>query len=185
MNKCLISFGANLPGPFGNPSQTLQSVIEELRVHGFIISKRSRYYSSPAFPDASKPKFLNTCLELKVAHEALDVLDFLKFIEKKMGRRKNSRWESRICDLDLLSFDNLVFPSIKIFYKWYNMPLNRQIIEQPDQLLLPHPRLQDRAFVLKPLMDFAEDWIHPVTYLSVKEMFEALPIVERDAVRVI
>ena len=102
-----------------------------------------------------------------------------------MGRRKNSRWESRICDLDLLSFDNLVFPSIKIFYKWYNMPLNRQIIEQPDQLLLPHPRLQDRAFVLKPLMDFAEDWIHPVTHLSVKEMFEALPIVERDTVRVI
>ena len=54
--------------------------------------------------------------------------------------------------------------------------------EKPSELLLPHPRLQDRAFVLKPLMEFASDWIHPILKISVKDMFEALPKEDQDSV---
>ena len=56
------------------------------------------------------------------------------------------------------------------------------MINKPADLLLPHPRLQDRAFVLKPLMEVAPNWIHPVLNLSVQEMFDTLPIKDRESV---
>ena len=62
------------------------------------------------------------------------------------------------------------------------MPLKQQIVKKPDELLLPHPRIQDRAFVLKPLLEFAADWRHPVLNLTVKEMFDFLPKHERASV---
>ena len=54
--------------------------------------------------------------------------------------------------------------------------------KKPEELVLPHPRLQDRAFVLKPLMEFASDWIHPIIKLSVKDMLEALPKEDQESV---
>ena len=53
---------------------------------------------------------------------------------------------------------------------------------RPDRLILPHPRLQDRAFVLVPLADVTPDWCHPVLGLTVAEMLAALPQADRDAV---
>ena len=85
--------------------------------------------------------------------------------------------------MDLLSFANQISPSSEVFNYWYKMPLEKQIIAKPNILLLPHPRLQDRAFVLKPLMEFAADWIHPVLNASVKEMYHALSKDDRDSVK--
>ena len=182
MTKCLISFGANLPGPFGSPEETLRAVFNELPNHGLFINKKSSLYSSAAFPDPTEPRFLNGCLEILVDCDALTVLERLKRIELKMGRRENYRWGSRVCDLDLLSFENTICPSKEGFHRWYRMPLDQQIHKKPEELLLPHPRLQDRAFVLKPLMEFAADWIHPVLNYSIREMFESLTEYERKEV---
>lgn len=182
MTKCFISYGANVAGPFGSPADTFKFALEELRTLDFVIEKKSVLYSSLAFPNSEEPKYLNGCLELNVNCSAVELLGFLKSIEIKMGRRENLRWSPRICDLDLLSYSNIVLPSYEVFNYWYKMPLKKQILTKPNELLLPHPRLQDRAFVLKPLMEFAADWMHPVSNLSVKEMFESLPQAERDSV---
>ena len=182
MAKCLISCGANLDGPYGSPVDTLNAVFEEFPRHGLLITKKSRLYSSLAFPDRREPRYINGCLEIMVDCTALVLLDRLKGLETKMGRTNNSRWGSRVCDLDLLSFENSISPNEDSFNRWYNMPLEKQIITKPDELLLPHPRLQDRAFVLKPLMDFAEDWRHPVLNYSVKEMLDLLSKDDRNSV---
>ena len=63
------------------------------------------------------------------------------------------------------------------------MPLEQQIDRTPDQLILPHPRVSDRAFVLVPLADIAPDWVHPVTGQTVLQMLEMLPAEDRAAVR--
>ncbi len=182
VTTCMISYGANISGPFGEPVKTLEFALKELKIRNLSIIKESKLYSSLAFPYSSEPRYLNGCFEIEVHCSAHAVLGHLKEVEVKMGRRENSRWGSRACDLDLLSFANTVCPSNELFDHWYKMPLKQQIVEKPHQLLLPHPRLQDRAFVLKPLMDFAEDWIHPILNLSVKEMFASLPKEDRDSV---
>ena len=182
LTNCLIAWGANIPGPYGNPSETHKAVLKELELAEFIILKKSRLYASVAFPDPQMPQYLNGCLELKIDCKASDLLSFLKLIETKMGRQQNARWGSRTCDLDLLNFDNQVCPSWKTFNYWYKLPFEKQLIKKPNELLLPHPRIQDRAFVLKPLMEVAASWVHPVLNLTTKEMFNAIPCEERDKV---
>lgn len=182
MSNCLIAFGANISGPFGNPTETLKHALKEFQVESLLIKKKSKLYSSLSFPDPRKPKYINGCVQISVSCSASDVLKRLKQIEKKMGRQKKYRWDSRVCDLDLLSFDNQVTPNVETFNHWYKMPLEHQIVEKPVQLLLPHPRIQDRAFVLKPLLEFAASWRHPVLNRTVKEMFNFLPELERDCV---
>ena len=182
MTKCLISFGANLSGPFGSPYETLLRVFQELILRGFVIERKSKPYSSLAFPNPTDPKFLNCCLKISVNCDALSLLNCLKSIEVKMGRQKNYRWSSRTCDLDLLSFGDEVRPNNEILGYWLRMPLREQIAQTPMQLLLPHPRIQDRAFILKPLLEIAAGWKHPILNLSVKELFDSLPKEQRDSV---
>lgn len=182
MSNCLIAFGANIPGPFGSPSETLKLALEEFQFENLLIQKKSEIYTSLAFPDPEKPKYLNGCVRISVNCNASDVLDRLKRIETKMGRQQSSRWDSRICDLDLLSFDDKVSPSRKTFDYWYKMPLRDQILEKPTELLLPHPRIQDRAFVLKPLLQVAAGWTHPVFNLTVRQMLNFLPKEERYSI---
>ena len=183
MVKCLISCGANISGPFGKPSETLTIVLDEFEQRNLKVVNKSALYSSLAFPDPQEPKYLNRCLELKVDVKAAEVLTLLKQIEIRMGRRAGSRWGSRSCDLDLLSFAGQVCPNKKVFDYWYRMTLEKQIIEKPTVILLPHPRLQDRAFVLKPLMEFAAEWTHPVLNLSVREMYNSLSRADKESVK--
>jgi 2-amino-4-hydroxy-6-hydroxymethyldihydropteridine diphosphokinase len=75
-----------------------------------------------------------------------------------------------------------VLPDAATQDRWRLLPSEAQIGSTPDQLILPHPRMQDRAFVLVPLADVAPDWVHPRTGLSVRQMLAALPAEDRDAV---
>ena len=114
------------------------------------------------------------------------LLCHLKFIERKMGRIQSKRWDSRICDLDLLSFDDIIYPNEAAFNYWRKLDPEQQSSQKPEKLLLPHPRIQDRAFVLKPLLEIAPRWIHPVLKMSVSEMLQDLPTAElRDVTSIL
>jgi 2-amino-4-hydroxy-6-hydroxymethyldihydropteridine diphosphokinase len=78
---------------------------------------------------------------------------------------------------------DLVLPDAATQADWRALPPDLQRMRAPDALILPHPRLQDRAFVLVPLADVAPDWVHPMLGMSVREMCGRLPAAERAEVR--
>ena len=79
-----------------------------------------------------------------------------------MGRKKKNRWGNRVLDLDIIGSGSIILPNKFEFNKWLKMPLHKQIKIQADELILPHPRIQDRLFVLKPLDEVDPNWTHPV-----------------------
>ncbi|SCM69757.1 2-amino-4-hydroxy-6-hydroxymethyldihydropteridinediphosphokinase [Donghicola eburneus] len=102
-----------------------------------------------------------------------------------MGRKRIVRWGERVIDIDLISFNEQVSPDTETYQEWVDLPLERQKTKAPEQLILPHPRVQDRAFVLVPLCDISEDWVHPVTKLTARQLRDSLPDTEVDSVQAI
>ena len=172
---CLITTGANLPSATGTALQTLEKALELFPLESLQIRRISKWFSTPAFPAGSGPDFVNGAVMVKTELSPAGVLAALHRIEATMGRTRENRWEPRLCDLDLIAYDDIILPDLETFQKWKSLDLSDQQTRTPDQLVLPHPRLQDRSFVLVPLNDIAPDWCHPVTGITVSEMLGALP----------
>ncbi len=111
-----------------------------------------------------------------------DLLATLLSVEHEMGRERARRWGMRTLDLDLLAIGDAVLPDAPTFWAWHDLDPALQALSSPDRLVLPHPRLQDRAFVLVPLADIAPDWRQPLLDLSVTEMLDRLPPQDRAEV---
>ncbi len=111
------------------------------------------------------------------------VLAHLHAVEKAFGRDRKTRWAPRTLDLDLLFYGDTILPDAATVQAWIDMPIARQTQEVPPELLLPHPRIQDRAFVLVPLAQVAPDLRHPLTGKTVQEMLSALPAEDKAQIR--
>lgn len=180
-NICLIALGANLSSEAGLPHETVSRALTLFKDQGLSLRSVSRFYRSPAFPPGSGPDYVNGCATVQSGLSPDDVLVALHRIETMLGRERHTRWGARGIDLDLIGYGSTILPDIGFQTKWRNLPLARQMTEAPDRLILPHPRLQDRAFVLIPLAEIAPSWRHPVLGLSVREMLDRLPQGEKDA----
>jgi 2-amino-4-hydroxy-6-hydroxymethyldihydropteridine diphosphokinase len=181
----LVALGSNLTSPVGDPRETVEAAIECARASDWVIRSVSRFYATPAFPAGSGPDFVNAVISIEVADSPSEILDSLHRIEKSLNRIRKDRWGERTIDLDLIAVGDQVLPDTKTFELWREMPLPDQMQRAPDHLILPHPRLQDRAFVLVPLADVAPDWVHPVLGRSVTQMRDALPDWARQEVRLL
>lgn len=173
----LIALGANLPSATASAGETLNMaacILHEKQ--NTTISACSRFWKTPAFPTESGPDFINGAIVLRTILSPHELLARLHEIEKQFGRdRSTGRWSSRVLDLDLIGYENLILPEPETHREWVRMSAERQLTDTPDTLILPHPRLQDRGFVLAPLAEIAPDWVHPATGLSIAEMLAALP----------
>jgi 2-amino-4-hydroxy-6-hydroxymethyldihydropteridine diphosphokinase len=183
--QLLVAFGANLPFDDCQPAETLRKTVEELSKDRFHLLGLSRFFATPCFPAGAGPDYVNAAavLESTSQDDLASILARLHAVEARFGRKRVQRWGMRTLDIDLLAVGDSVLPDAATQDRWRLMPAEAQIRATPDQLILPHPRLQDRAFVLAPLADVAPDWVHPRTGLSVRQMLEALPEADRDAVK--
>ena len=142
-----LALGTNLGDRPGNLTRALQS----LRACA-TVEQVSRCYETKPVGYEDQPDFLNLTCFVTTALSPLQLLQNLKDIEQKMGRRASVRNAPRPIDIDILFFDDLVVNS--------------------TELTIPHPRMNERAFVLVPLADIASEILHPILKLSVREMLE-------------
>ncbi|MGQ0528170.1 MAG: 2-amino-4-hydroxy-6-hydroxymethyldihydropteridine diphosphokinase [Alphaproteobacteria bacterium] len=150
----LIALGANLPGPHGSPEQTLEAARRYLEQH-MLILRASRTWLCAPVPASEQPWYRNAVISVETVLPALGLFEMLKDTEERFGRTRTQKNEARILDLDLLTYRD-------------------ELLKSPD-LTLPHPRMQDRAFVLLPLQEVAPDWMHPVLKQHISELVKNLP----------
>lgn len=181
--QALLALGGNLASAHGDPAQTLDLAIRRLGEAGLQVLARSRFFTTPAMPVGAGPDYVNAALvvETDLPPEALLVL--LHGVEADLGRARSTRWASRPVDIDLLAQGDRILPDVPTQARWRALPPDRQQIETPERLILPHPRLQDRAFVLIPLADIAPGWRHPILGLSTLEMLDQLPEADKSAIK--
>jgi 2-amino-4-hydroxy-6-hydroxymethyldihydropteridine diphosphokinase len=183
--QALVAFGANLPFEGDPPSVTILRATKTLAEEGLAVLAFSRLFATPCFPAGAGPDYVNATAVLDVGPEVdpASILQRLHQVEAHFGRKREQRWGMRTLDIDLLALGDSVLPDPAMQDAWRTLAPEVQQREAPDQLILPHPRLQDRAFVLVPLADVAPDWVHPRTGLTVRQMLAALPAADRDAVK--
>jgi len=140
-----IALGTNLGDRLANLRAAIQSMPPEI-----VIVAESHVYETPPWGYEKQPAFLNMVIKAETGLEPESLLTYLKQLEVELGREQNFRWGPRLIDLDILFYDNLV-------------------IDTPP-LVVPHPRLHERAFVLVPLMDVAPDLPHPLFQRSVSQL---------------
>ncbi|EIE49344.1 2-amino-4-hydroxy-6-hydroxymethyldihydropteridine pyrophosphokinase [Citreicella sp. 357] len=181
--EILIALGANTPFGGDGPVETLRSALAGLQARGVSVRKVGRFYKTPCFPKDAGPDYVNACAALCSDLGPESLLEMLHSVEADHGRIRAVRWAARSLDLDLLAVGHEIVPDLPSYEKWRTLPLDAQTARAPDRLILPHPRLHERAFVLVPLMDVAPDWRHPVIGLTVRQMHNALPAEARGEVK--
>ncbi len=175
VSKAYLTLGSNATSPVGKPADALKFALEAMLTDSVKVIQTSPFYITSAFPKGSGPDFVNAAAEIETSLSPHDLLAFLHEIETSAGRERLKRWAQRSLDLDLISYANAVLPNVKVHEDWVNLPFEDQLTKAPDELILPHPRVQDRAFMMVPLRDVAPDWVHPNTGENVNDLIAKLP----------
>ena len=182
--QALIALGTNLPFDGASPVQIITDALNCFGNSGIEVKHKSRLFKTPAFPKDSGPDYVNAAAVLDIPPDLgpQALLRHLHEVEARFGRRRDSRWGMRTLDIDLLAVGGHILPDSATQTQWRTLPLVDQLRLTPDHLILPHPRLQDRAFVLVPLAEVAPDWVHPLLQCNVLQMLDALSPADRAEV---
>jgi len=150
-----IALGANLPSKYGTPFQTLQQAKKAMKRAGIRIVSSSRTWLTAPVPISEQPWFHNEVIMVETSLSCYALLEELQRIESDFGRVRTIRNAPRLLDLDLISYNNQI----------YNKP----------ELIVPHPRMHQRAFVLLPMTDIVDDWTHPLIGMTLSDLIDNLP----------
>ena len=145
-----LGIGSNLGNRISNIEKAKFKIIQ----NNIKILQISNYYESLSWPNPKNPKFLNIVLKIKTNLPPLKLLYICKKIEILLGRKKRKKNAPRECDIDIIDYKS---QKIK------------------DKIILPHPRMTKRNFVLFPLYELDKAWTHPITGLPIKKLILSLP----------
>ena len=144
-----LGIGSNL----GNRKKNIEMTKFKLVANNVEILETSSYYESLSWPNQNNPKFINIIVKVKTRYTPLELIQKCQNIEKEMGRKKSPKNSPRVCDIDIIDYKN--------------KEINRGLI-------LPHPRMHTRNFVLLPLFEIDKDWKHPVLKHNIKKLILSL-----------
>ena len=142
-----LGLGANV----GNREETLKKAIEMLDAENEIqLLKTSSFIETKPESKVKQPDFLNGAIEIRTILTPRELLNVTQAIENKLGRVSKGNYDPRTIDIDILFYGDDILAE--------------------DDLVVPHPMVQDRDFVLKPLSEIASDFLHPIFQESVTNM---------------
>ncbi|WP_374398672.1 2-amino-4-hydroxy-6-hydroxymethyldihydropteridine diphosphokinase [Flavobacterium sp.] len=146
-HQVILSLGSNQ----GNRLETIKSCIDLIHSEVATVVKVSRIYETPAWGFESEP-FYNAAILIHTSKSAQKILNQVLKVEKKLGRvrSKDSGYQARIIDVDIIAFDEEIIST--------------------ETLQVPHPLMQNRKFVLQPMLDLGLNWEHPILKKSVSQL---------------
>jgi 2-amino-4-hydroxy-6-hydroxymethyldihydropteridine diphosphokinase len=164
-SRIFIALGANLEHrTYGPPRRVLEAALAELGRKGVLVRRVSPWYRTAPVPASDQPWYVNAVAEVATDLGADALLARMHEVEDAFGRVRTVPNAARLIDLDLLDFHGEIATG------------------GPGRAILPHPRMEARAFVLRPLADLAPDWRHPRTGATISTLLAALPadqVIER------
>ena len=156
-----LAIGSNL----GNKANNIQLTKLELEKNKITILKSSSSYISKSWPDSTMPSYINIIIKVKTTLTPIELLKICNSIELKLGRVKTTVNAPRTCDIDIIDYDKRI--------------LNKK----NKQLILPHPRLCKRNFVLLPLFEIEKSWKHPKTKFNIVNLINSLPVKDLRSIK--
>jgi len=161
VNLAYLAIGSNL----GNKTSNIEITKFELEKYKIKILKTSSSYISDSWPDSSMPNYINIIIKIKTNLEPLELLKICNLIELKLGRIRLKKNSPRTCDIDIIDYNKMI--------------LN----EKNGQLILPHPRMSKRNFVLLPLFEVDKSWKHPKTQINIVNLINSLPVEDLRSIK--
>ena len=156
-----LAIGSNL----GNKIRNIEITKFELEKYKIKILKSSSNYMSESWPDPSMPNYINVIIKTETILAPTELLKICNLIEYKLGRVRSKKNEPRVCDIDIIDYDKKI--------------LN---IEN-RKLILPHPRMNKRNFVLLPLFEVDKSWKHPKSKINIVNLINTLPVKDLRSIK--
>ena len=158
-----LAIGSNL----GNKINNIERAKFELEKYKIKILKSSSIYISESWPDTSMPNYINIVLKIKTILIPVDLLKICNLVELKLGRVRTKKNAPRTCDIDIIDY-------------------NKKILnDKNSQLILPHPRMNIRNFVLLPLFEIEKSWKHPKSKINIINLINSLPIKNLRSIKLV
>ena len=154
----LLSLGSNLPSKYGDSKNTILKCYEFFNNNDIKILKKSSFYETFAIPNKSDPKFVNSVISVETRFSPEELIKYILKVEEKFDRKREQINAPRTCDIDILDFNGQI---INIFNK--NISLE-----------IPHPRLEQRSFVLYPIREIDKNWKSPLSGKKIDQLIENL-----------
>ena len=161
VKKSYLALGSNL----GNKINNIHIALSELEKNSIRVTNVSSYYFSKSWPNPLMPSFINIVIKIETILTPLELLKICNFIELKLGRVRSKKNDPRTCDIDIIDYDKKV------------LNINKH------KLIVPHPRMTERNFVLLPLFEIARGWIHPKSKISIVNLINSLPIKDLRSIK--
>lgn len=150
MNKVYIAFGSNL----GDSMKIIDKALNLIENNGMNIIKKSKIYETKPYGYTNQPNFINGVILVDTEMGCRKILEKLLSIEEELGRVREIHWGPRVIDLDIIFYNNEIY--------------------NEENLIVPHPDMQNRDFVLKPMNDICPEYVHPILLRSIGELLKEL-----------